>query len=176
MYIKKNNLLIRNAETSDAPTLSNWWNDGKVMEHAGFPNGLCITVDKVREQLKEDSDDTHRRLIIEYNNTPIGEMNYNNMGNKTAQIGIKICEFSSQDKGLGTKLLNMLIHELFNIYGYERIILDTNLKNKRAQYVYEKIGFKKVKTNINSWKDQLGRLQSSIDYELKKFDWGKYNE
>jgi RimJ/RimL family protein N-acetyltransferase len=55
--------------------------------------------------------------------------------------------------------------------GYDKIILDTNLKNKRAQYVYEKLGFKKTGQNLNSWKDQLGEFQSSVDYELSKEDF-----
>ena len=71
-----------------------------------------------------------------------------------------------QNKGLGKIILSMLIESLFNDYGFEKIILDTNLNNKRAQHVYEKLGFQKIRTNMNSWKDQLGQLQSSIDYEL----------
>jgi len=57
--------------------------------------------------------------------------------------------------------------------GYEKIVLDTNLKNKRAQHVYEKLGFRKTGTNINAWKDQIGELQSSVDYELLKEDYLK---
>jgi RimJ/RimL family protein N-acetyltransferase len=49
-----------------------------------------------------------------------------------------------------------------------KIILDTNKKNVRAQHVYEKLGFKKVRENINSWQDQLGVWQTSIDYELTR--------
>jgi RimJ/RimL family protein N-acetyltransferase len=55
--------------------------------------------------------------------------------------------------------------------GYKKIIIDTNLNNIRAQHVYEKLGFKKVRTNIDSWKNQLGDLQSSVDYELLKEDY-----
>jgi len=49
--------------------------------------------------------------------------------------------------------------------------LDTNLKNTRAQHVYEKLGFRKVRTRINAWKDQLGELQSAVDYELTAEDF-----
>ena len=65
----------------------------------------------------------------------------------------------------------MLIESLFNEMGYETIILDTNLNNTRAQYVYENIGFRKVAVNINSWKNQVGELQSSIDYALTKSEY-----
>ena len=69
---------------------------------------------------------------------------------------------------MGKKLLSMLIAALFNKQGYEKIILDTNVNNKRAQHVYEQLGFIKLRVNENSWKNQLGELQSSIDYELSR--------
>ena len=58
--------------------------------------------------------------------------------------------------------------------GYSKIVLDTNLTNTRAQHVYESLGFHKVRTNMNAWKDQLGRLQSSVDYELAEKDFVSY--
>ena len=55
-----------------------------------------------------------------------------------------VCETSFQEKGLG---------------------------RTRAQHVYEKLGFHRVRIHENSWKNQLGELQSSIDYELKPDDF-----
>lgn len=44
MFISNdNNICIRNATSDDAETLCIWWNDGSVMAHAGFPNGLYAT-------------------------------------------------------------------------------------------------------------------------------------
>lgn len=54
--------------------------------------------------------------------------------------------------------------------GYETIVLDTNLKNTRAQHVYEKIGFQKIAVHYDSWIDQRGQPQSSVDYAMKKED------
>ena len=171
MNISKNGLTIRNAEPSDAEQLCEWWNDGNIMAHAGFPNGLATTVEEIRNSLVTDADETHRRHIIEYNGKPIGEMDYRNKGGNTAEIGIKICDTTLQEKGLGTMLLSMFIDALFH-RGYDRIIVDTNTKNKRAQHVYEsKLGFRMVRVQENSWRDQLGELQSAIDYELTKDHW-----
>lgn len=77
-------------------------------------------------------------------------------------------------KGLGKIILSMLIEELFN-RGAKLIFLDTNLKNKRAKHVYEALGFKKMAVNIDSWKNQLGELQSSVDYELVREDFNNFN-
>ena len=45
--IQYENLTIRQAEVDDAKQLAAWWNDGAVMAHAGFPNGLGTTEDEV---------------------------------------------------------------------------------------------------------------------------------
>jgi len=172
MNLSKNNLTIRNAMPSDAAQLCTWWNDGRIMAHAGFPNGLGTTADEIARSLATDNDETHRRHVLELDGKPIGEMNYRNKGGGIAEIGIKICDFTLHEQGLGTKFLTMFIDALFTYYGYDKIILDTNVKNTRAQHVYEnKLGFKRVQVNENAWQDQLGEMQSAIDYELAKKDW-----
>ena len=165
MFVKYNELTIRNAESDDAAQLTSWWNDGAVMAHAGWPNGLGTTVEAVTAELAAHTDDTKRRLIIEINEVSAGEMSYRNLNNGSVEIGIKICDSSKQEKGHGRKLLSMFISELFSM-GYEKIVLDTNLNNKRAQHVYESLGFVKVQVHEKAWKDQLGQWQGSVDYEL----------
>lgn len=165
MLLTYKNLKIRNATADDTPLLCQWWNDGAVMAHAGFPNGLGTTPGEIANALAADSDDTCRRLIIEADDMPIGEMNYRNKGDAVAEIGIKICDFNQQGNGYGTVFLKMLISSLF-ANGYAKIILDTNLNNTRAQHVYEKLGFQKVCVRHNSWKNQLGEPQSSVEYAL----------
>ena len=116
-------------------------------------------------QIADDSDETRRRLIIEYNDVRIGEMSFYVFENHRYEIGIKICESDYQEKGIGRVVLSMLIEELFRM-GANVIFLDTNLKNTRAQHVYEKLGFRKTAVHYNSWKNQLGEMESSVDYEL----------
>lgn len=165
MLLKFENLTIRNAVADDAGQLAAWWNDGAVMAHAGFPNGLSQSAAEVAEKISKDTEE-NRRLIIEMDGRLIGEMNYRKLSEGIAEIGIKICDFSLHDRGLGKKLLCMLISSLFHDFGYQKIVLDTNLKNTRAQHVYEELGFRKVSVRENSWRNQLGELQSSVDYEM----------
>jgi RimJ/RimL family protein N-acetyltransferase len=140
------------------------------MEHAGYPLGLLTTEEKILDQLK---DSPSKRLIIELNTIPIGEMSYREISNGVVEIGIKICDFSKQNQGFGTRYLYMLLNYLFNNLNYSKVVLDTNLNNKRAQHVYEKIGFKKIRINHNSWINQIGELQSSVDYEFYKENYNK---
>ena len=167
MELQHGNILLRDATKADAKQLAEWWNDGAVMAHAGFPNGLGTTEEEVAEDIGTGA------LIIEEAGKPIGEANYRIVDDKAAEIGIKICVFDCQNRGIGKIVLSMLIRYLFD-NGFDKIVLDTNLENERAQRVYESLGFRKVRVNMDSWTDQLGRLQSSVDYELVETDFIDY--
>ena len=160
-----NDIIIRDAVPSDAPVLCRWWNDGAVMAHAGYPNGLGTSVEEIEKQLSPNSRFRH---IIIYKGTPIGEMNYIPADETSCEMGIKICLTEYQNKGLGKKILSLFISGLFNDLGYVKIMLDTNLKNTRAQHVYEQLGFRKIRVRENSFKDQLGNWQTAVDYQLTK--------
>ena len=159
MHIKYDSLTIRDAVAADAAQLAAWWNDGAVMAHAGFPNGLDTTVEKVIAGLGNG------RLVLEENERLIGEACYRKVGESIAEIGIKICETDCQNRVLGRIILSMLISWLYE-QGFDKIVLDTNLTNLRAQHVYESLGFRKLRINYDSWTDQLGNKQSAVDYEL----------
>lgn len=167
MELQHGNILLRDATKADAKQLAEWWNNGAVMAHAGFPNGLGTSEEKVAEDIGAGA------LIIEEAGKPIGEANYRIVDDKVAEIGIKICVFNCQNRGIGKIVLSMLIRYLFD-NGFYKIVLDTNLENKRAQRVYESLGFRNVRVNIDSWTDQVGKLQSSVEYEVVEKDFVDY--
>ena len=173
MDVSDREIRLRSAGAADCPQLAAWWNDGAVMAHAGFPRGLGTTAEAIREQLRSDSDDTRRRLIIECAGRPIGECSFRRLENRSAEIGIKICDPAYQERGLGRRALSLLIRALFDL-GCEKIVLDTNLRNTRAQHVYELLGFRRLRVRTDAWTDQLGRLQSAVDYELAPADFHSF--
>lgn len=67
----------------------------------------------------------------------------------------------------------MFINHCFEL-GNETISLTTNLKNKRAQHVYEKLGFKVDKITYGEWEDQLGCPQNTVYYSLVKKDFNDF--
>ncbi len=182
MYLKNGNLVIRSAEVKDAVQLNNWWNDGAVMAHAGFPNGLGEVLEDTIAGIKDNEKYLSQRCIIEIDGVPAGETNFHLLEENTAEIGIKICETAYQNQGYGSKLIWMLITYLFEDetlnekFPVHRIILDTNLKNERAQHVYEKLGFTRIRVNYGAWEDQLGVLQDSVDYEMTKEQFEHLNK
>lgn len=174
MELIRNHLKIRTATEHDAELLASWWNDGNIMEHAGFPNGVGTTPDIVREQIRTGEEDGIYRFIIEIENKPAGEMCYRDFDptDKSYELGIKICEASKQEQGNGTALLKMLMKYLFDEQGAEKLKLDTMLENKRAQHVYEhKLGFTKTSVEKDCWIDQAGNSRSAVFFELLKEDF-----
>ena len=73
----------------DAEQLAAWWNNGKIMAHAGFPNGIGQTKEEIAASLKNDTDETNRRLIIEIEQIPAGEKNKPNKRENKAEKGKK---------------------------------------------------------------------------------------
>ena len=165
MYLREENLIIREAVKEDSFILCSWWNDGRVMAHAGFLKGIGTSEAEIIEKL-QGNNEHNKRLMLELDGKPVGEMCYRTLSVGTAEIGIKICVLSEQEKGYGTRYLTMLIGYLFDQMHYRKILLDTNLDNLRAQHVYEKLGFRKTGIRQGAWTDQLGIPQTAVDYEL----------
>lgn len=174
MEITYKNYLIRNASVQDAALLCKWWNDGAIMAHAGFPNGTGQSAEEISEKISHDTDDSCRRLIIELDKTPIGEMSYKNLGDGRVEIGIKICDISKQERGHGRILLSMLFHELLHEKGYSTIVISTDMENLRAQHVYELLGARKLRTVKDAWRSPTGKLHSAVEYELNERDFINY--
>ncbi len=167
IYLHWLSVTVRTATKEDVPQLVSWWNDGAVMAHAGFPDGLGTTVERERARLREGL------MVILEGSRLIGECNFRRPEPDVAEIGIKICETDCQNRGLGRIVLSLMIRYLFES-GCRKIVLDTNLQNRRAQHVYESLGFRKLRVNVDSWRDQKGNLQSSVDYELVKENFVDY--
>jgi RimJ/RimL family protein N-acetyltransferase len=183
MQFIDNEITLRYAVTSDAEQLTAWWNDGAVMVHAGFPNGLETTIVVTLKSVNNVSDDRRRQFIIEIGGVAVGEMSFRTESahtavcrpatlerydsGKIAEIGIKICREDYQEKGYGTRILRLFTRALFNHYGFDIITLDTNLNNTRSQRVYESVGFERVEVKENAWQSQqTGEWATVVYYEM----------
>ena len=96
MLLKYRNLTIRDAVVQDAEQLAQWWNDGRVMAHAGFPNGTGETAQEIAESIKT-CDTSHSLLMIEIDDIAIGEMSVRWEDDATAAIGIKPVSYTHLD-------------------------------------------------------------------------------
>lgn len=62
--------------------------------------------------------------------------------NRKAELMITLYDESNRGKGYGTEALQLLLDYGFNQLNLHRIVLFTHEINKRAQRIYEKLGFK----------------------------------
>ncbi len=162
---------VRRAEERDAELLADWWADGAIMEHAGFPKGIPTDQEKLKKKLKRQEHDekSHRVYILEdEEGLPIGEMSSVFKDDATAVIGIKICEAAKQGRGLGRDALKTLMAHVFFDLSAALIELDTMVENTRARHVYASLGFEKTAVQKDVWTDQLGRKRTSVEYRMKK--------
>ena len=170
----KKTIVIRTATEKDAEVLLSWWNDGEIMAHAGFPLGLNTTIDKIKENIKKNCD-TRELMLIEVDGLPVGELNYKIKDN-IADFGIKICNKTFQNVGLGPIILNKLFKYLFEEKNVDKITCNTNLNNIRSQLVYEKkMQMKRTQTLYNSWINQIGERCSVTFFEITKKDFNSIN-
>lgn len=150
-YLEKNN--------NDFKLIWNWLNNENVYEFYG-DNGEK-QFDFVKEKYgKKIDDETQFPCIIEFNNIPIGYIQFfevtadnydlsskqmNMLGSYTDKIlGIDlfIGEDNFRDKGIGSRALKLLISTLFEKYGADVIVIDPKTNNPRAIACYKKCGFK----------------------------------
>ena len=110
MRIEKENIVIRSVTIYDAEQLNQWWNNGKVMEHAGFPNGLGESLETTLAGIKSWEGKLSQRCIIEIDGKPIGELSHRIKDNTClVEPGWKICDFNYQNQGYGSKIIIMLL-------------------------------------------------------------------
>jgi RimJ/RimL family protein N-acetyltransferase len=184
--IQGKKVIIRQLELGDEEYLYRWWNDEKLMAHAGLAFGTLQSKESIRLNiLKEVESSTlfpeKKRFIIckKEGMVPIGEMNYNSwdVRNQKCQLGIKICEAQEQGKGYGEDALTSFIDFLFRFLNLNKIELDTMLDNKRSRNLYKKLGFKEIGIIREGYFDgRNGKFQDVMYMDLLKYDWKKKEE
>ncbi len=164
-------LRIRSAQEDDAPRLNHWWNDGAVMAHAGFPDGLKQPLSETVEGIRRSLAGGGWLCMMEADGVPIGECALH-VQDGQGMPGSKICETSWQNRGLGPHFISMTMDYYFAQPNLQVVRWDTMLDNLRAQKVYERLpGVKRLAVQENAWRDQRGVWRSAVLYELHKEDW-----
>jgi len=94
--------------------------------------------------LEEEENDTRLSVITE--GEVVGYVQYweePDPSGKHADVDIFLGP-GSQDRGLGTEVMRMVVSHLIEERGHHRITLSTSVDNARAIHVYEKVGFRRV--------------------------------
>ncbi len=151
------NIKVRSLIEDDLPVLFKWLTDDRVLEYYGGRDQK-YTLEIIKEEYFEEDKDIATRLIIEYDNKPIGyaqvydmideyydSYHYNNNGELVYCMDQFIGEPDYWNKGIGTKFMKMILEYLRDEKKAKAVILDPHQNNPRAVRTYEKVGFKIIK-------------------------------
>lgn len=179
--IEVKNIIIRPLQMGDEDYLYNWWNNGELMEHATHKFGVLQSKESIKNSVINELEGnqlfpTNKRFIIcnKDDLKPIGEVNYCDYDarNQKAELGIKICELDEHGNGKGKDALYHFIDFMFKFLNLNKIELTTMADNKRAQRLYEKLGFKKIGVIREAYFDsRCGEFSDVIYMDLLKKDW-----
>jgi aminoglycoside 6'-N-acetyltransferase len=111
----------------ESPEVARWWDPP--------PEGWPLEVEE---------NDTHLAVVVD--GDVVGYVQYWEEPDPTgryADVDIFLGP-GSQDRGLGTEVMRMVVRRLIEERGHHRITLSTSVDNARAIHVYEKLGFRRV--------------------------------
>lgn len=170
---------------SDYSLVLRWLTDERVLEfYEGRDKSYSINQVKnkfgprIRQKVKNFP------CIIQYKDLPVGYIQYYPVENAkdyelentedTYAIDMFIGEPKLWGRGIGSKVLALLIKYILNKFQAQKIIIDPHVDNPRAIRAYEKVGFRKVKLLL---KHELfeGQKRDCWLMEIRK-DYAKINE
>lgn len=143
---EKKNLLIRDTKFQDYEYFARWENDLAVTQYLSFDDGRTYE-DIVEEAIRNRNDETKMDLTIVSKETgePVGRINITRIDRHSDSLDLTklyIGEKDLQGQGAGEDVMRTLLEYFFTFMHMERISIDYYNGNRRAQNLYEKLGFR----------------------------------
>ncbi len=143
MEIQAERLSITSTTQADLPDLLKLWNDGRVMQWVGFPNGVGYDEARVADWLDwvERSPDRHHFTVRAPGIGFCGELYYAvDRPHSRAALDIKFRP-EAQGQGLATQAFRSLIDHVFTVEKeVQAVFTDPHLNNKASQALYARCG------------------------------------
>ena len=174
--IKGNKCILSDIRDKDAPHFVKWLRDPEVNEHIAMDfSHLTLQEEK---KFFEDIRKSKNMLTFGVKDIKtkevVGSISLKEIDlyNKRAVLGLAIANKKYWGMGIGTEATELLINFGFKIIGLNSISLIVHFKNKAAQKVYKKVGFKKAGVLKEHVMHRTGYDHAYIMQILKK-DWKK---
>lgn len=173
-------LIIRKVEEKDSLLFYRLWTDGKVMKFVGFPKGLNITEEEIKNGiLKQSEDEYNKPLVIQLKETgeTIGECKLGLPDkNGISETDVKLLpEFHG--KGYGKEIKKNLVDYLFTNTDCSGIKATPNKLNIASQKMQEAVGASKVGEASYKFPDHMREYTEEVHfyiYVLYRKDWERY--
>ena len=136
---------LRPLEPDDAEAVHRWFEDTRISTLMGDPPlSLAARRARYEDAVKADGRDVFRFVICRLDDDrPVGRTDVFEIDrqNGSCAFGITIGDPDLWGQGLGTDAVNAIVDFAFGQLRMERVWLDTDDHNARAQAVYRKAGF-----------------------------------
>lgn len=162
-------LVIRPTRQADARDIQTLWNDGAVMVHTGFPEGLDISLEEVLAWMERMGKNDHvaHYVIHEAELGFVGETFYHaDVEHDLGAVDIKLLP-RAWGRGIGEAALTFALDALFDRKLVRRAYVEPDPANRRAVALYARLGFQ-VRPRPSFLDDWLSYL------ELQEADWRRY--
>ncbi len=139
-------ILIREVKFQDYEFFAKWEIDPEVTAFLSFDEDRSYE-DVVNEAIRDKNDETKMDLTIVAKRTdkPIGRILVTRIDRHSDSLDVTkiyIGDPEERGKGLGEEVMRLLLAYFFTFMHMERVSLDYYTGNKKAQNLYEKLGFK----------------------------------
>lgn len=171
--IRGERVYLRPLEPTDVELVHRWYEDSRVLTLMGDPPiSLASRQHRYEQAVKGDDDVFRFTICLLDDDRGIGRTDLFDVDrqNGSCAFGITVGEPELWGQGLGTDAVNALVDFAFGQLRLERVWLDTDADNKRAQGAYAKSGFT-VEGRFRRAFYQDGRFSDGIRMALLREEW-----
>jgi RimJ/RimL family protein N-acetyltransferase len=172
--LRGEHVYLRPLEPEDADLVSGWYADDRVRKLMGDPpTSNARRRLRYEEAVREDGDSVYRFVICRLaDDVPVGRTDIFDVdrANGSCAFGITIGDPADWGRGYGTDAVNAVVDFAFGELRMERVWLDTDAANERAQAVYRKAGFTIEGRLRHAW-FQDGAFLDDIRMAMLRDEW-----
>ena len=156
-------LSLRRAQADDLDFVLAAENDPEVS-----PN---ITVRGREKHLEGLASDDEELLLILGDGEPVGYALLTELSRPHGSISIYTLAVTRRNEGIGRRAIELLLERCFTVHDAHRVWLDVLGANKRAQHLYDSMGFVREGEFREAWRNADGTYDSMIYLSMLDREW-----
>ena len=170
-------LRVRTAREADAGLYLRIWTDPRIMRFVGFPRGLKITLDEIRDQIRRAGDsefDCRLVVLLKESGEPIGEARLHRPdGKRVAKTDVKLLP-GAWGHRYGTEVKAGLVQYLFEHTDCRAVEGTPNRENIASIRMQEAAGGVRVGDGVFEFPEELRDWTCPVPhfvYHVRRADW-----
>jgi len=179
VIIETDRLIVRKARERDAELYYALWTDPSVMQNVGFPRGLSVTTDSIRERLLNQPDSPFDRLLVvclKNSAESIGECSLHFPDeNGIARTDVKLLP-RYWGKGFGVEIKRGLLDYLFRNTDCSTVEASPNVDNTASIRMQEAVGGVRTGESIYHFPEEMKDYTTPVHhytYSVSRSVWEK---